>query len=570
MANWSQSHFLQSLGWATLNSFWQMALLWCIYSGIVYLLNPSFRKKYQLSVLAISTGFVWFLFTFIYYFKSSSVSTVSIFNQSINETDSLLNVFLLSASVAYLSLLIFPSIRLFRNWQFVQRIKKQGLHKAELNYRLFVQKISSQLGITQKVKVYVSELVRSPLTVGYLKPIILLPVAALNNLSTPQVEAILLHELSHIHRYDYLVNLLISVINTLLYFNPFVKLFMKNMEIEREHCCDQLVLQFGYDKVGYASALLTLEKLSVQQQALAIGAAGKRYLLDRIENIVGMEKKKRFKLNHFAGFVAALFCIIAFNSVLIIREQGTASASLAYDDLANPLNLFNSGDHSGSYSITPAHQKGEVWIATKKPASGQETKAVAHQMPLQFSEIATVDPSLLPAQTNNLFMHVAYDEVEGSLTKEEKEQVKSTVDATRKILGNLQWKEVEKNIADAMSEREKMKAKEAYVRALDKTVDWKRLEQNMKATYQELNWNQITTNVHNALTVIQLDSMEKNYTAIIGQLSKAKVAACADANITLVPMPDQSVSELARSTEELRRKVDTIKAIRNPKKVVHL
>src|SRR5919106_782943 len=112
MANWSQSHFLQSLGWATLNSFWQMALLWCIYLAINSVFRVSSHKKYQFAVTAIVAGFVWFAFTFLYYFNSSSVSTVAIFNATVNESNSLLNIFLLSASITYLSLLAFPSYRL--------------------------------------------------------------------------------------------------------------------------------------------------------------------------------------------------------------------------------------------------------------------------------------------------------------------------------------------------------------------------------------------------------------------------------------------------------------------------
>lgn len=150
MAIWSQSHFLQALGWAILNSFWQMALLWCIFIFVNTAFKISSDKKYQLAVVATVSGFAWFVLTFLYYLNSSVVSTLALFNQTINESNSILNSFLLSASIAYLSLLIFPSYRLFRNWQFVQRIKKQGLQKADLNYRLFVQKISSQLGITKK------------------------------------------------------------------------------------------------------------------------------------------------------------------------------------------------------------------------------------------------------------------------------------------------------------------------------------------------------------------------------------------------------------------------------------
>ena len=93
MASWSQSHFLQSLGWATLNSFWQMALLWCIYLAINSTFKISPGKKYRFAVGAIVTGFVWFVFTFVYYFNSSSVSGIAIFNQTINESNNILNIF---------------------------------------------------------------------------------------------------------------------------------------------------------------------------------------------------------------------------------------------------------------------------------------------------------------------------------------------------------------------------------------------------------------------------------------------------------------------------------------------
>jgi bla regulator protein BlaR1 len=567
MANWSQSHFLQSLGWATLNSFWQMALLWCIYSGASSLFRITAHRKYQLSVLAILTGFVWFVFSFLYFFQSSSLSTVSLFNQTIRESNNLLNTFLLSASLAYLSLLIFPSYRLFRNWQFVQRIKKQGLRKADLHHRLFVQRIAAQLGIRKKVLVHLSELVNSPVTIGYIKPLILLPVAALNNLSTQQVEAILLHELSHIKRYDYLVNFMISIINTILYFNPFVKQFVKTIEEERENCCDQLVLQFEYDKVGYASALLTLEKLSVHQQILALGATGKHFLLSRIEKIVGMEKKKGFKRNQFAGLLAAVFCIVIFNSILIIKEKSPADQSFAYNNLNNPFSPFDAADASGSHSIIPVtNRKADLWIASAPSQlnTGAHSAAAATGM---SEEAMTIQD---PPSPNDQFINVALDDVDASLTKEQKDKVKSTVAATKKVIANLQWKEVENVIADAMDEQEKVQAKQEYMTALDQSVNWGNVEQNMKAQYEKLDWKKINNTVKNGLTAIHLDSLQKSYMVILDQLDKANTEACTKARIATTPMPDQSIEEIRKSRQVLREKVATLKALRSPKKVVRL
>lgn len=567
MASWSQSHFLQSLGWATLNSFWQMALLWCLFLAASTLFKLSSHKKYQLSVFAIITGFAWFVLSFVFFYKSSPVSTIAIFDQTVSESNSLLNIFLISASVAYLSLLVFPSYKLFKNWQFVQRIKKEGLQKADLNYRLFVQKISGHLGIGKKVLVYVSEIVNSPVTVGYLKPVILLPIAALNNLSTQQVEAVLLHELSHIKRYDYLVNFIISIIHTVLYFNPFVKLFMKSIEAERENCCDQLVLQFGYDKVGYASALLTLEKISARGQVLAIAATGKNYLLNRIEKIVGMEKKKGFQIRQFAGVLAALFCIVAFNSILIIKEKKKAgNYAFAYSNVGNPFALFSAEDEASSpaNSITPVPvtQTNHVAVVQK-----HEEKSVDHVV----IENQPTEPLLNAEQTeNNDFVQVAQDDVDASLTKEQKDQVASTVKATKKVMTNLQWKEIETQIADAMTKREKAIARQEFKKEVD-NLNWKNIEQNLKAQYNEVDWNKINTNISSALTVITLDSIQTSYNLILSQLEKTEMEiAKAKASSSCSPMPDASVDEIRKAKENMQVKLETLKALRSNKKVIKL
>ena len=556
--HWSQSHFLQSLGWATLNSFWQMALLWCLYMTATVFLKLSSSKKYQLSVAAVIAGFGWFVFTFFYSYKTKETLNIAFFNQSISESNSLLNIFLIPASVAYLSLLIFPACSLFKNWQFIQHIKKQGLQKARLHDRLFVQKIAAQLGIKRKVFVYLSALVKSPLTVGYFKPIVLLPLACLSNLSISQVEAILLHELSHIRRYDYLLNFIISIISTVLYFNPFAKLLIKNIEEEREHCCDQLVLQFGYDKVSYASALLTLEKNSSARLILALGATGKSCLFKRIEKIVGMENKKQFKKNHFAAALAALLCIVVFNSILIIKEKKQNKYNgYAYIDFANTFNFIENNEFPKNRSIVPVKQK------TFQTASVQK-----HPQPAIKNRDAgegNAAPSF-----NSMVMNVASDDVENSLTKEQKDKVKLTVAATRKVFTNLQWKEVETAIGDVMTEQEKAKAKQDYLNVLESNINWKNVEKNMKAQYEKLNWEKVDINLNTALVMIQLDSLQKIYTVALSELNKLTDENKLLPNKKGCPLPDQSVDSIKKSKAQLSTVINNIKAVRNKKKVVRL
>ena len=557
----SQSHFMQALGWATLNSFWQMGLLWCLFLGVNHVFRLTASTRYRAAVSALLLGFGWFITSAVWYYQNSS-STYAFFENTITHSNNTLNVCLLSASVTYLLLLIFPAVRLFRNWRFVQVIKKEGWQKADLSYRLFVEKVTWHLGIQKKVKLVVSSLVSSPVTVGYLKPMILLPVAAMNGLSASQVEAILLHELSHIRRYDYLVNLIVSIIHTVLYFNPFAKMFMSVIESERETCCDELVLQFGYDKVGYASALLQLEKISGLQR-LALAAAGKQSLLTRIEKIVGMEKKKPFRLVQIVPLAAAMICILLFNSVLIIRDAKTGTAiSYTANTVFTPWQL-ESG-HTAKRAV-PAYIKPAVQQMQNDLAASPQLKIDI--ITAQENDATEEKPSPLEHAAQNL-LPVDYDEVDGSLTKEEKETVATTVEATKKVLSTLQWKEIDASLADVMNRKEKEIARKHYVNEVNR-LNWQNVEQNLKANYDKLNWPAIQENVDNAMAQAQLDSLQSVYGQALSELTKAEKEVVVKARIKNTPLPDCSVNELNAVKETLRKNLDSLKAVK-AKKVVHL
>jgi bla regulator protein blaR1 len=568
MAALSQSHFLQALGWATLNSIWQMALLWAIFSSVNHLFSLTATRKYQASVGAIIIGFAWFISTFVFYYQNNS-STYAFFENSINHSNSLLNICLLSASVTYICLLVFPAVKLFRNWKYVKKIKNEGHQKAQLDSRLFVQKVSFLLGITKKVKVVVSSLVTSPVTVGYLKPVILLPVAAMNNLSTAQVEAILLHELSHIRRYDYLLNLVVSVMYTLLYFNPFVKSFMNVIESEREACCDELVLQFGYDKVGYASALLHLEKSS-RHHDLAMAAAGKQNLLTRIEKIVGMEKKKNFKLVQIVPLLLAMFCVLLFNSVLIIKDARTGEAMSYTSDVAvlSPWQLNNSPAPGKTQPFIPSFKESEFTAKAtyqEKPATNQVEISI-----YDYTEEPQTIIDNKPALVDNNIIPVNFDAIDGSLTTEEKDKVKSTVEATKKVAKTLQWKEIEASIGEVMNHQEKEMARQEYLQELEK-IAWNNIEQNLKANYDNLDWETIDASVAKAMSQVQLDSIHTIYAQALTELEKAeRNMKAAKAKCANTPMPDASIEQIQAAKEALQKNLDEIKSARNPKKVIKL
>ena len=124
-----------------------------------------------------------------------------------------------------------------------------------------------------------------PTVVGWLRPAILLPIAALAALSPSQVEAILAHELAHIRRHDYAVNVLQTLAETLLFYHPAVWWLSKRIRVEREHCCDDVAIAICGDPVGYAQALAELERWRSASPAMAMAATGGS-LLDRVRRIL--------------------------------------------------------------------------------------------------------------------------------------------------------------------------------------------------------------------------------------------------------------------------------------------
>jgi len=312
------SPFLQSLGWAIANSLWQAAALWLTYLLIVGIYKDASAKfKNNLSVILMCSSFVWFCITlFSKYFAIHNFGNYNITLNPVNNAasaynwDKLLNNvawILPYLSIAYLLLLLFFSVRLINIYRFTGFIKVNGLQKPGVEWKLFADKVARQMGITKNIKLWVSRHIDVPATIGFLKPVILIPLASINQLSVHQLEAIILHELSHIKRNDYLINLFISIIETILFFNPFVVLMAKIIKRERENCCDDFVIQYQYDRHTYASALLSLEQYRSLNLKLVMGAtSGKKQLLLRIKRIMEINNSTNF---NYGQKLAALLLI---------------------------------------------------------------------------------------------------------------------------------------------------------------------------------------------------------------------------------------------------------------------
>ncbi len=150
--------------------------------------------------------------------------------------------------------------------------------------------LSSNFRLIKTVSVYLSDKICVPLTLGFIKPIIVFPIALINQLSAEQTETILLHELAHIKRNDYLLNMLLCIVQSFLFFNPAIWLMEREINKYREQCCDDLVLDNTQHTIAYARALLLIEENRSTQLTLALASNGKKYtLLNRIKRITNMK-----------------------------------------------------------------------------------------------------------------------------------------------------------------------------------------------------------------------------------------------------------------------------------------
>jgi beta-lactamase regulating signal transducer with metallopeptidase domain len=345
MLSIADNPFLQGLGFAIANSLWQFASLWLVYSIVTYLVHFKSANKYRLAVALQTIGFAWFLFSFFVSYHAAAERLAIIDALSANGTVDIVmtggqengwqNLWQLSMqkisfvlpylSAAYLLLLLFMIFRFAQGYKQVQILRKHGLQKMDVRMRLFVDKLAAEFNIGRKVKVYLSELVNSPVTVGFLKPIILVPIASFNQLTTYQLEAVLLHELAHIKRYDYVVHVCLRFIETILFFNPFMQLMSKEIQKERENCCDDWVLQYQYQPADYAAALLSIAKQAATP-ALAMAANGKskKHLLERIKRIVQVDAKQRFNYREqllSLGLLTCIICLVSWYKPVKDREK---------------------------------------------------------------------------------------------------------------------------------------------------------------------------------------------------------------------------------------------------------
>lgn len=209
------------------------------------------------------------------------------------------------------------SCRLLGGWLQVERLRRHGVSVPMEDWHQRMAILSQRLDIHRPVQLLQSALVEVPTVIGWLRPMILLPASCIVGLTSAQLESILAHELAHIRRHDYLVNLLQSVVETVLFYHPAVWWVSRRVREERENCCDDLAVEVCGDRAVYARALATLETLRLTSAPLALGASGSP-LLPRIRRLAGHSSKDVDR----SGWPIAGIVVLILTAMLAVGLRG--------------------------------------------------------------------------------------------------------------------------------------------------------------------------------------------------------------------------------------------------------
>jgi beta-lactamase regulating signal transducer with metallopeptidase domain len=221
------------------------------------------------------------------------------------------------------------AIRLALAWRHVMLLRRAA-EAAEGAVREAASSLAQRMSVARPVRVLVSALAEGPSVVGWLRPAILMPAAALAGLDATQLQAILAHELAHIRRHDYLVNMLQTIVETLLFYHPAVWWASSRMRNERELCCDDLAVRHCGDAIGYARALTKLERMRVMPEP-AVAATGGA-LSYRIQRLTGAVREcAPSRLPVLLAVVAVALCVPMTVHRAVAQKQAARTTNILFD-----------------------------------------------------------------------------------------------------------------------------------------------------------------------------------------------------------------------------------------------
>jgi len=532
----STDQWIEAFGKTLIHSLWSGLILLFLLQVVLHAIS---HKRSQLRYLLagltmiLYLGSVLALFAILYRpsaegtgtFPGSAGLANTVRWLAINPTDTPLALDSLWSLCCYLYAAgtVFMILRFGYAVFHLQRIKSSGTTVNEQWIDLFIQ-LTGRMKISQEVRLLESDRITVPGLVGWIRPAVIVPAGMLTHLPLNQVETILMHELYHLKRYDFLVNAFQMVMEGLFFYNPAVWMISKTMRLEREHCCDDLVIANCTAPLLYAKALFQISNrsYSVKRWVPAAGGPDHPGLFNRISRILNYQtmktdiRDKLFSLLIFFAGVAIFLAINGFSSGVSVLKTiagepsfstGPAGNGPVIQTLAEPQPEATP-EVMDTIPVAPEPNSGDV---QKDVLSDQEIdEMIEEAKKAQKEAMEDIDWDEIKEEMEKAKTE-ALEDIDWETLKREMEQAKT------EALEDIDWDEIKEEIEKAKTEaledidwdEIKEEIERAKVEALEE-IDWesvkKEIEESMKEL-KEIDWEQMRKDVEKSMNEIDWQNM---------------------------------------------------------------
>lgn len=450
--NFLSSPVAYALGWTLLHAVWQGFALVLSTAVILHLLRSrSSALRYRVGTLTLLAQLLASVATFGWYYKpavaatslltsASAVRSFPVRWQTVAQTmpwhqqiQQFLENHLSQFVLIYLIGVGLFGLRLTGGWFYLQHLSRTATSPASDRWASLADQLRATLVIRSVIRVRESARIAVPMVVGMLKPVLLLPVGLAAHLSVHEVEAVLAHELAHVKRHDYAVNLLQSIVEVLYFFHPALWWLSARVREEREHCCDDLAVKAcGGNGRILAQALARVEELRLTQvkpvPVLAMALTAKRqFLLYRVRRMLGVPTRPAVSNGSLAGLTLATLLLLSA-SVYAVQQQQKPKASTTQPKPTRRHKAANGAEFGLSDNRKVDYV---IWEGKKLPAARvtrlqrQLDQVMAGQLSLDAVPQADRDILLTILETNQGFQagmsalgeglaHIDYDNITAS------------------------------------------------------------------------------------------------------------------------------------------------------------
>ncbi len=324
---------MQVLFWTLIHSLWQ-GIVFAFFTAIILLSTKKSATalRYKLLSSVLMLFIITSAVTFCYEVASvrnyntesykpviaSSIANVVINNSSVSIIEKLISFLQAYENLIVLSwfaVIILKCVGLIKGLHDVYILKHREVFDAGQYWNSRLQILAENAGIKKQIQLLKSQIAKVPMVVGYFKPVILFPAAALTALAPEEIEAILLHELAHIRRKDYLINIFQRIAEIIFFFNPAVLWISSLIKEERENCCDDIAVKQTKNKKQFIHALVSFQEYNTSGYTTSFSGR-KNFLFSRIKRIITNNNKTLTAMEKtflIAGIVVTAFTAFAFS-----------------------------------------------------------------------------------------------------------------------------------------------------------------------------------------------------------------------------------------------------------------